>query len=371
VKSSTVLLTSANYFTIAKFRYSFVSKLIEHGYKVVLYASDDSMSHDSLEKLEELGATCIRSNVSRGSYSVKEAVQYIYRYSQIVRKYSPSVIINFTLQSMVFGGLICRLGNIRYISVVTGLGSQYHNNRITRAFVKLMYGLIVNYSNQVWFVSKSDARIGMDKLHINSKKIKVVYGAGIQISSNQSIMSRGDSIKVMYMGRIRADKGIYDFVDLARRLSSNNKLSFILMGDIDSADERINAIVNEAVKGGLFTRIDFDYNNMQYLRSANVLLLCSRHEGMPTVILEAMANNVIPVSTNLSVINELNHMGAKISTYTPGDIESLIININKIERLTSIKRNDILNNNYEFVSKYFEQDEIATLQYKYFSELAE
>ena len=123
MKDSTVLLTAANYFTIAKFRYSFVSKLIEHGYKVVLYASDDNMSDSSVEKLKELGATCIKSNVSRGSYSVIEAVQYIYRYSQIVGKYSPSMVINFNLHPMVFGGLICRLRNIRYISVATGLGS--------------------------------------------------------------------------------------------------------------------------------------------------------------------------------------------------------------------------------------------------------
>ena len=56
-----------------------------------------------------------------------------------------------------------------------------------------MYGLIINYSNQVWFVSKSDARIGVDKLRISPKKIKVVYGAGIQISPKQSIIDNGNN----------------------------------------------------------------------------------------------------------------------------------------------------------------------------------
>ena len=87
MKDSTVLLTSANYFTIAKFRYSFVSKLIEHGYKVVLYASEDNMSDSSVEKLEGLGAVCIRTGNGRGSYSVFESIKYIVGYINILRKY--------------------------------------------------------------------------------------------------------------------------------------------------------------------------------------------------------------------------------------------------------------------------------------------
>ena len=371
MKDSTVLLTSANYFTIAKFRYSFVSKLIEHGYKVVLYASDDNMSDSSVEKLEELGATCIRSNVSRGSYSVIEAVQYIYRYSQIVGKYSPSIVINFTLQPMVFGGLICRLGSIRYISVVTGLGSQYHNNSIKRVLVKFMYGLIVNYSDQVWFVSKSDARIGVEKLRINPKKIKVVYGAGIQISPKQSTINKDNNIRILCMGRIRKDKGIEDFIALANQLSSDNRFSLVLMGSMDSSDEHINTLVNQASEDGLITRIDFNYDNVQCLRSADVLLLCSKHEGMPTVILESMANFVIPIAANLPVIDELNNMGARIYSYTSGNIESLYGKLIEIEGIALDEREIILKNNHKFVSKYFDQDAIANLQYGYFLELAE
>ena len=61
MKNSTVLLTSANFFTIAKFRYALVSKLISNGCKVVLYSSDDEMSQNSIFKLEQLGAICIKT----------------------------------------------------------------------------------------------------------------------------------------------------------------------------------------------------------------------------------------------------------------------------------------------------------------------
>lgn len=108
VKNSTILLTSANYFTIAKFRYSFISKLISSGYKVVLYSSYDDMSLNSIEALEKIGAICIKTGSSRGSYSLSEAIKYVTGYIKILSKYSVDASINFTLMPMILGGLICR-----------------------------------------------------------------------------------------------------------------------------------------------------------------------------------------------------------------------------------------------------------------------
>lgn len=375
MKSSTVLLTSANYFTIAKFRYSFVSKLIEHGYKVVLYSSYDDMSYDSIKKLEDLGAICIKTGNSRGSYSVFEAFKYIVGYINILRKFSVDVAINFTLMPMILGGIICRLGKLRFVSVVTGLGSQYYGHLIKRWLLKFAYSLSVKHANQIWFVSQSDAKIGVNKLHLSINKTRVVYGSGIKIRSNNNPLMEKISVnsktKIIYMGRIRKDKGIEDFIGLASQLSLDDRFSLVLMGGIDSSDAYINTLVRQASKDGIITRIDFNYENIQYLRSADILLLCSKHEGMPTVILESMANLVIPISANLPVIGELNNMGAKIYSYTSGDIESLYGRIMEIEGMALGEKEIIIKNNYKFVSKYFDQDEIATLQYKYFSELAD
>jgi hypothetical protein len=62
-------------------------------------------------------------------------------------------------------------------------------------------------------------------------------------------------------------------------------------------------------------------------------------------------------------------MGAKIYSYTPGNIESLYGKLMEIEELTLDEKEMAVQNNYEFVSKYFNQDKIANLQYEYFSEL--
>ena len=375
VKNSIVLLTSANYFTIAKFRYSFISKLIASGHKVVLYSSYDDMSHDSLKKLEELGAICIKTGNGRGSYSVFEAFKYIVGYTKILRKYSVDIAINFTLMPMIFGGIICRLNKLRFISVVTGLGSQYHGNIIKRWLLKFAYSLSVKYANQIWFVSQSDAKIGMDKLHLNPNKIRVAYGSGVKARPNKNSLiervSTNSKTQIIYMGRIRKDKGIEDFIALANQLSPDDRFSLVLMGSMDSSDEYINTLVSQASEDGLITRIDFNYDNMQYLRSADVLLLCSKHEGMPTVILESMANFVIPIAANLPVIDELNNMGAKIYSYTSGNVESLYGKLMEIEGTTLDEKEMIVKNNYEFVSKYFNQDKVANLQYEYFSELAD
>lgn len=373
MNNSTVLLTSANYFTILKFRYCFISKLIASGHKVVLYSSDDEMSINSINKLEKLGAICIKTGNGRGSYSLVEAYKYIIGYIKILRKYPVDIVINFTLMPMIFGGTICRLKKIRYISVITGLGSQYHGNFIKSWLLKLAYSLSVKKSNQIWFVSMSDAKIGVEKLHINSNKIRIAYGAGIKINGYKSSFVKENhclsKTQIIYMGRIRKDKGIEDFISLANKLSLDDRFSLVIMGSLDTKDKYIKSNLNQAIQDGLITQIDFNYDNLQNLRSADVLLLCSRHEGMPTVILESMANLVIPISTNLPVIDELNQMGAKIYSYESGNIESLAREILEIVNTRVDKREEILNNNHKFVSKYFDQDDIAKLQYSFLLEL--
>lgn len=369
VKSRTVLITSANYFTIAKFRYSFISKLISSGHKVVLYSSYDEMSKDSIKSLEKLGAICIITGNSRGSYSAVEAFKYIIGYYNILNQYSINIAINFTLMPMILGGIVCRFKKLSFVSVVTGLGSQYHGHLIKRHLLKFFYNLSVKYSNQIWFVSQSDASIGEKILKLDPSKIKVVFGAGIKINPYKNSIIRKNSpnspIQIIYMGRIRKDKGVEDFIALAKKLSTDNRFSLVLMGSMDSSDQHIKDIVSQATKDNLITRIDFNYDNLKYLSSSDVMLLCSKHEGMPTVVIESMAHFVIPIAASIDVIEELNNMGAKIFSYKPGNIPSLYEKIIEIEGLKPDFRKSLLEDNYKFVSRYFDQDEIANLQYKY------
>lgn len=375
VKSRTVLLTSANYFTIAKFRYSFISKLISSGHRVVLYSSYDEMSKDSIQSLEKIGAICLVTGSSRGSYSVVEALKYIKRYNDIIKKYSVNIVINFTLMPMILGGIVCRYKKLRFVSVVTGLGSQYHGHVVKRYLLNFFYNLTVKYSNQIWFVSQSDASVGEKTLNLDPNKIKVVYGAGIKINPNKNSIFKKNSpnspIQIIYMGRIRKDKGIEDFIALAQKLAIDDRFSLVLMGSMDSSDQHIKDIVSQATKDNLITRIDFNYDNLKHLSSSDVMLLCSRHEGMPTVVIESMAHYVVPIAASIEVIEELNNMGAKIYSYKPGNIASLYEKIIEIEGLKPGYRDSLLEDNYKFVSKYFDQDEIAKLQYKYLFDFKE
>jgi glycosyltransferase involved in cell wall biosynthesis len=372
VKNSTILLTSANFFTIAKFRYALISKLISNGCKVVLYSSDDEMSENSIFKLEQLGAICIKTGNGRGSYSLFEAFTYISGYLRILKKYSVDIAINFTLMPMIFGGILCRINKLKYVSVVTGLGSQYHGRSLKRQLLKILYNLSVKHSNQIWFVSNSDSIIGQTILLLNPNKIRVVYGAGVETKMNHntnSITRNNDETKVICMGRIRKDKGIEDFIKLANNLSESDRISLVLMGNMDTSDDYLRKIVCKANEDNLFTWVSFNYDNLENLRSSEVLLLCSKHEGMPTVILEAMANSVIPISANIPVINELINMGAKIYSYKSGDIESLYKKLKEIQQLSLKERQIIIKSNHKFARKNFDKDNIANIQYKYLSEL--
>ncbi len=372
MNSKTILIVSANYFTLVRFRFTLISNLLNKGYTVVVYAFNDDMSQNAIQSLMNIGAICYACKGNRNSLSIVNSIQYISNFRNILKSHNPILTINFTIKPMIFGGAVCRLMGFDYISVITGLGRQFYGSLIRRRLLRIAYSYTVNHSKQIWYVSQTDALLGSDKLNLDKEKSRVVYGAGVDIFPIKDIKKYNKKhVKILYMGRISIDKGIKDFIKITDLIVdlNNDRFQLYLMGDIDRPDKYIESFLNKIENLKCVNRVEFTHNNLQILRQSDVLLMCSRHEGMPTIILESMSNLVIPLAANLPVIDELNNMGAHIFTYVPGNIQSLYKEILRIEELPLKERVDIKNRNYNFVCKYFEKSSVAKIQYQCISEL--
>jgi len=358
-----ILLTSTNFFTVYKFRLALIEELTLKGFKVIVIASADDMSKDSYRLLVEKGIKCIDIGPDRGSYSFSMFLKKILIYRQIIDLHKVDICVNFTLLSNVIGGISSLQKKIRFISVVTGLGGQYHNSFISKFITIILYRLIIKKSSQIWFVSKSDATEALKYIRYSEQKSYIVYGSGIK---NQEICkinySKSYKQKILYLGRIRVDKGTDDFLSLAKNLYNSNDQEFILMGKVDTKNKSLLRFLEDSIKRKYITFLNFNIGTQEVFKSSHVLVLCSKHEGMPTVLLEAMSNSLVPVSSNIPVSLELMEMGAKIYTYSPGNIDELERIIKYISNLPQKTINKILKNNFDFVNKYFNQKIIAKKQ---------
>jgi glycosyltransferase involved in cell wall biosynthesis len=122
----------------------------------------------------------------------------------------------------------------------------------------------------------------------------------VAVPDNYPAKQRSNRLQVLYVGRGAAEKRVHlvgRVAALAR--SAGLEADFILVGDLVSLieAEHLSACT---LKGEIS-----DPSELSSLyQSADVLLLTSSREGFPLVIMEAMAQGVVPISTDVGGISD-------------------------------------------------------------------
>jgi glycosyltransferase involved in cell wall biosynthesis len=122
-----------------------------------------------------------------------------------------------------------------------------------------------------------------------------------------------DNLVVLFVGRDSGEKRPGIFIEIARKmLEINKELRFKLIGDFSNFKKDI-----------LLENVEFvdEIKEKQLLieqyKNGDVIMITSRREGLPMVILEGMAYGMVPMSTNVgeipSLINEENNNGILIN----------------------------------------------------------
>lgn len=134
--------------------------------------------------------------------------------------------------------------------------------------------------------------------------------------------------QILYLGWIIPGKGVYDIVDaIPRILESCSDAIFLFVGnkDIDNLRSYIasRGLENSAIVPGWVEGIE----KINLLRTSRILILPSYTEGVPNVILEAMASHLPIITTPVggipSVIQD-GHTGLFIEPGNPDDIAKAI-----------------------------------------------
>ena len=117
-----------------------------------------------------------------------------------------------------------------------------------------------------------------------------------------------DDVKIIsFIGRFVSEKNPVLFVDIARNVLArlpNYKLKFVMAGDGPEFDKVRNTLNKYGIKD-YFTLTGMIDNVVELLADTYILLVVSKREGIPFVILEAMAMGVPVISTDVGAINEV------------------------------------------------------------------
>jgi len=280
----------------------------------------------------------------------KKPIKFLKAYKCFVKTNDIAIVFNFGLRVEIISRLISKRIGIKKII------SNIRSTDDWRKWHHVLLDKSTHSTVDLWVSNSIAGKLAFIKReNIPSNKVEIIYNFFEPLESQPPLKKNSSGlINIGVLANITKQKGYFDLIPLAKQLNSLNfNYRFIYAGTnkLDGAFER--EIANHGLQDK-FEYLGYITKKSDFFAKTDIFLLPSYLEGMPTVILEAMAHNKPVISTNIGGIPEIINNGINGYLCAPGDINAFAQALIKINELGS----GFLTKNAELTLKAFSKDVI-------------
>lgn len=297
-----------------KFRGELIKRLRSEGYKVTSISSIDSPEGCYYDDLISIANSVFSYPFLRkGIWGYIKTIVMLYR-NLAANNYSivhvfgheaavPVLIINYFL-----------LKKPKLFITFTGFGRLFSDDASVWKKI-LAYLIVLNYKIFASSVKNYICLNGDDLEYVrrnisNSRKAVATRGEGLKFVANTNadadIVFDSSFVNILYAGRLMASKGILELLSAMRLLESHN-IKLIIAGSIDPAlknDPLILDLINGRIP--MVEYINFVSNIHDYISASDVVILPTKYkEGMPMILVEALASDKFIISSRAPGVNDM------------------------------------------------------------------
>lgn len=299
-----------------------VSSQLENGDDVHVLTTDSQFSR----YVENLGAKVISIECIHRNYNLITDANGIYKLWRYLSKHIYDVVHTHTTKAGFIGRLASRISGVKIIvHTVHGFPFSESSRRIKILFFSLLEKILYKLSSSVVFVSEYHLCWAKSLGIVNDER-GVAIKNGIDITGYDTSIdilnskSRNGSIKIVYVGRLVKEKGIFDLLDSYREIIKvEPNIDLFLVGDgpdFDSLKEYSSFSPNIHFTG-------FVSNATEYLSSSDIFVLPSYREGLSISAIESQGYGIPSILSDIGGNREVSDMGRCALLFPVGDSEKL------------------------------------------------
>ena len=302
---SIVIIYNATHHVLL-FKSELIKSIRENGYRVVVLASVDNYTEKLKEIVDEFHEIKLDSS---GVNPIKDTY-LIFQIFSICKSIKPTAILNFTIKPVIYGTLASRLfGGAPVINTITGLGTAFISSGFANKVAKFLYKFTFKYSHLVFFQNPDDQQFFRQLKIITKNNTKLIPGSGVDLLKFRPLENKKrDDIKILFIGRIIADKGIYELIESAKIIKKEySNVTFTLMGMLgvknktSISENEVDNWINE----GLIEFIPFQDDIRSFLGDSDLVVLPSYREGTPKTLIEAASMGKPLIATDVPGCREV------------------------------------------------------------------
>lgn len=304
---------------------------MDKGYEVVVATRVDK--HRAL--IEESGLRLIPlRKLKRSSVNPFRELSAVAELVKIYRSERPGIVHHVALKPVVYGTIAARIAGVRgVVNAMAGLGFIFSSQKRTARFlrpiiVRIFRTLLKTPDSRVIVQNRDDASVLLARKIVPQQLLRLIRGAGVDLRLYQMAMSGAAVPIVLLASRMLWDKGVGEFVEAAGILKKEGvSARFVLVGDTDT--ENPAAIPQRQLREwnqlGDVEWWGYRKDMPNVISEARIVCLPSYYgEGIPKVLLEAMASARPIVTTDMPGCRELVVENKNGRLVAPRDVAGLV-----------------------------------------------
>lgn len=307
MKNKRILIVANTTWNIYNFRLNIIRKLIAEGNEIVVMAPVDKFITYT-ETIREVNHIPIR-HLSRDSVNPLKDIRLLLELVSHYRALRPDLILHYTIKPNIYGGIAAMLLRIPSIAIVTGLGYSMIHEGWLSVITRALYRIALPFHKKVIFENADDKALFEQKKLISPQKSYAIKGCGVDTTlfSPNGDQRQPGKVTFSFIGRLLYDKGVREFIEAAQIVRATNPdTQFWLIGELDK--ENPSSIRNEDLVKWIRDPSIYYHgatdNVRKYLERSDCIVLPSYREGMPRIIMEAMAMERPVITTDTAGCRE-------------------------------------------------------------------
>ena len=277
------------------------------------------------------------------------------------------VVHIFTIKSLylfIFASLFYKK-NFKVIVSITGLGFLFADTllaKILRNITKPIIRIKINNSIDIIIFQNQDNLSRFVNYSKYKNKSKIISGSGLNTKEFKTKDGFNKNIKIIFVGRLMREKGIYEYLDIAEKFKGRDNLRFYIAGKPDfGTKSSINEIEFKELQNNPNVIYLGEIDVQKELANYDLLLQTSHHEGFSRILIECIYVGVFCLANNIHGMKEIinkTKFGILINDNNLNQYEREINNflINKNNISSDFAKNIILSNySLDAISKQFEE----------------
>lgn len=260
-------------------------------------------------------ATTIVSSL-RSTINPVRDLRCLLAFLKIVRSVRPDLLHAHSSKAGMIARLAAYILRLPCLYTVHGWGFGTGRTRLQSAMVYWVERSFSYFPATTYiFVSDADRRVGLERLKLDPDRCKTIHngmpdhGLRAQVGKNSA---------VIMAARVCHAKDHDMVLQSFQRCSTRFKL--VLVGEgTDSSEFRDRVLASAPSKHAQVACLGLSDGVPQLLAQAGIFVLCSRYEGLPLSIIEAMCAGLPIVATDVGGVNELVEDGVSGFLVPAGD----------------------------------------------------